>query len=547
MSLFQLLGVLLATSIGVRADCSHASPGFACVDLGYASYQSNVHLDDGTTSFLGIRYAAPPTGKLRFGAPQAPAQVPGVQNATSQPPECFQMATGSAPGAHATSPFRSRDVDPGVTPTVNDDDCLFLNVHVPQNATSKSRLPVVFYIHGGGYAQGNVSAFPMQDLVEESQGGIVAVNIQYRLGLFGFLSGQKVKDGGSLNAGLLDQNFALQWAQEHIAKFGGDPTKVTLMGESAGAGSVLQHIVANGGNTEPPLFRAGVANSPFLPFQFNFDDATPEALYSEVVSQANCTSSSDTLACLRAVNATDLAVIDAAIANANFLGVYTFTPVVDGKVIVERPTVTLQRGRVNGEALIVSTNAHEGTLFAPPASITAANFTVEEYITQLFPKFDQAHVQQAAAVYSTGEFIGVPAQASAIMGDSIFVCPAYSMLAAFGQHAWKAEFAIPPGLHGEDLSYEFNHFSTPPTFNNTDFSTAFQQGFLNTIRALNPNDKFEPTITPNWPSWGLGHAEMLFNQTAEADSKPVVKAITTDPAQLARCAFWDSVAAINSQ
>ncbi|TFY71846.1 hypothetical protein EVG20_g1153 [Dentipellis fragilis] len=518
MSLFQLLAVLLATSIGVRADCSHASPDFTCVDLGYASYQSNIHLDDGTTSFLGIR------------APQAPAHVPGVQNATSQPPECFQMATGSAPGAHATSPFRSRDVDPVITPTVNDDDCLFLNVHVPQNANRNSRLPVVFYIHGGGYAQGNVSAFPMQDLVKESNGGIVAVNIQYRLGLFGFLSGQKVKDGGSLNAGLLDQNFALQWAQEHIAKFGGDPMKVTLMGESAGAGSVLQHIVANGGNTKPPLFRAGVANSPFLPFQFNFDDTTPEALYSEVVSRANCTSSSDTLACLRAVNATDLAVIDAAIANANFLGVYTFTPVVDGKVIVERPTVTLQRGRVNGEVLIISTNAHEGTLFAPPASITAANFTIQEYITQLFPKFDEAHVQQAAQIYSTGEFDGVPAQASAIMGDSIF-----------------AEFAIPPGLHGEDLSYEFLHFSTPPTFNNTDFATAFQQGFLNTIRALNPNHKFEPTITPNWPSWGIGHAEMLFNQTAEADSKPVVQAITTDPAQLARCAFWSSTAAINSQ
>ncbi|TFY52058.1 hypothetical protein EVG20_g10724, partial [Dentipellis fragilis] len=211
MTRLRLLGVLLATCLQVHADCSRASPGFACVDLGYATYQSNVHLDDGTTSFLGVRYAAPPTGQLRFSAPQAPANVSEIQNATSQPPQCWQTLTPAAPGMNFTSPFRTRDVDPGFTPTVNDEDCLFLNVHVPQNVTSKSLLPVVFYVHGGGYAEANASWLPVQDLVKETKGGVVAVNIQYRLSAFGFLSGQKVKDGGALNAGLLDQNFALQW------------------------------------------------------------------------------------------------------------------------------------------------------------------------------------------------------------------------------------------------------------------------------------------------------------------------------------------------
>ncbi|KAA1475664.1 alpha/beta-hydrolase [Dentipellis sp. KUC8613] len=202
MARLQLLGVLLAACVHVYADCSGATPGFLCVDLGYATYQSNVHLDDGTTSFLGVRYAAPPTGQLRFRAPQPPANVSGIQNATSQPPECWQTLAPAAGGQSFTSPFRSRDVDPGFTPTLNDEDCLFMNVHVPQNFTSKSRLPVVFYIHGGGYTVANASWLPMQDLVEETKGGVVAVNIQYRLGSFGFLSGQKVKDGGVLNAGL---------------------------------------------------------------------------------------------------------------------------------------------------------------------------------------------------------------------------------------------------------------------------------------------------------------------------------------------------------
>ncbi|KAA1475673.1 alpha/beta-hydrolase [Dentipellis sp. KUC8613] len=536
MTRSQLLGVLLAAGcLQVYADCSRATPGFACVDLGYATYQSNVHLDDGTTSFLGVRYAAPPTGQLRFSAPQAPANVSGIQNATSQPPECWQTLTPAAPGMSFTSPFRTRDVDPGFTPTVNDEDCLFLNVHVPQNATPNSMLPVVLYIHGGGYAEANASWLPMQDLVKETQGGVIAVNIQYRLSSFGFLSGQKVKDGGALNAGLLDQNFALQWTQKHISKFGGDPTKVSIMGESAGGGSALQHIVAHGGNTKPPLFRAAVANSPYLPFQYNYNDSIPEAIYSNIVARLNCTDSTDTLACIRQVNASDLAAADAAVCVANFLELWTFTPVVDGDFIVERPTETLKRGQVNGEALIVSTNGHEGDLFTPPAAIAAGNFTITSYITQLLPRLDAQHIQQAVQLYSTGEFDGVAAQASAVIGDVTLVCSAYAMLAAFGDRAWKAEFAVPPGLHGEDLSYEFLHFSTPPTFTNTDFATAFQQGFMNTVRVLDPNHKFEPTIAPEWPSWKNGHAEMLFNQTAGPDSKPDVRVIETDPAQLKRC------------
>ncbi|KAA1475659.1 alpha/beta-hydrolase [Dentipellis sp. KUC8613] len=307
------------------------------------------------------------------------------------------------------------------------------------------------------------------------------------------------------------------------------------MGESAGAGSVLQHIVAHGGNTKPPLFRAAVANSPYTPFQYHFNDSIPETLYSDIVNRLNCTNSTDTLACIRQVNASDLAAADAAVCRTNFLNLTTFTPVVDGEFIIERPTVTLRRGRVNGEVLTVSTNADEGFIFALPASIAEGKFTLKEYITQLLPRLDEKNIQQATKLYSTGEF------------NVTLVCPAYFMLTAFGNRAWKAKFAIPPGIHGEDLSYEFLHFSTPPTFTNTDFATAFQQGFMNTVRALDPNHKFEPTITPEWPIWKSGHAEMLFNQTDGAVPQPDVRVIKTEPAQLERCQFWEDVSAIIAQ
>ncbi|KAA1475621.1 alpha/beta-hydrolase [Dentipellis sp. KUC8613] len=582
MALLSLLLSLLALSSGqplqaalAAEDAASAPAAFKLVNLSYAQYQSNVHLDDGVTSFLGIRYAAPPTGSLRFAAPQAPPTVRGIQNATAQPMQCFQNNIAGTPGLAVASPFREDGASnhtsrgphphphPGPHPQprpnphphpghgfdgqkrdtdgISNEDCLFLNVHVPDTPSTPGPLPVVVYIHGGGYDAGNVSLYPVQDFVKATNFSLVSVSIQYRLGVFGFLGGSEVKNGGALNAGLLDQEFALQWVQTHIASFGGDPTKVAIWGQSAGAGSMLQHIVAHGGDTQPPLFRAVLANSPFLPFQYAFDDPIVEDVYARVASAVNCSHASDTLACLRAAPATALSAADQSVGEANFMEVYTFVPVVDGDFIVERPTVTMARGTVNGQALVVSNNAHEGVLFTVPATLTANNFTLARYITQLFPRLGSAQVAAAVALYEGTPIPGVgtdvPSLAAAVIGDAIFVCPGYDMLRAFGDHGWKADFDIPPGTHAEDLSYEFLDFGIPPTFPNADFMRAFRDAFLNTALALDPNAKFEDTIAPQWPAWAGGQGgEMLFNQTEGADPQPVVKTVGTDAGQMARCA-----------
>ncbi|TFY71852.1 hypothetical protein EVG20_g1155 [Dentipellis fragilis] len=545
MARVQFLRLLLMTLAGVHATAAGAP--YKRVDLGYATYQSNVHLDEGVTSFLGVRYAAPPTGNLRFSAPQSPATVKGVQNATTQPRECLQNTMFGSFGTSLSSPFEGRSLARRADDGTGDEDCLFLNVHVPNTPNNKDLLPVIVYIHGGGYDGGNASVYPAQDFVRGSNYSVISVNVQYRLGLFGFLGGQKIKDGGALNAGLLDQEFALKWIQAHISKFGGDPTKVTLYGESAGAGSQIQHMIAHGGHTEPPLFRAAVANSPFLPSQYNYNDTIVETIYSEVVAGVNCTNFTDTLACLRSANATALSAVDQSIATANFLGVYTFVPVVDGEFIRERPTVALQKGPVNGEVLIVSTNSHEGTIFASPQAIATSNITLTQYVARLFPRLDKTQIEIAVKLYSNIGLSDVPDQASTVMADAIFVCPSHYMIAAFGERAWKAEYAIPPGLHGDDLSYEFSTYVNPPTFNNSDFITAFQQGFLNVVRSLDPNNKTEPTIAPNWPNYADGQSEMLFNHTDGAQPEPVVRVFEPDKSQVERCQFWHSVAATNSQ
>jgi carboxylesterase type B len=173
------------------------------------------------------------------------------------------------------------------------EDCLFLNVFTPANASRipvfvwirKFLLPAVlklpyyatFLLHarnshkdvdGGGYGQGQASTFDFSFMQQGVQDGFVSVIIQYRLGAFGFLASDGVaNNGGLLNAGLQDMRLALQWVQKYVDRFGGDPDQVTIAGESAGGGAVMMMVLANGGNDGTTLFRRAIASSPYLPTQ----------------------------------------------------------------------------------------------------------------------------------------------------------------------------------------------------------------------------------------------------------------------------------------
>ncbi|KAF7375434.1 COesterase domain-containing protein [Mycena sanguinolenta] len=490
---------------------------FPIIDLGYAQYQGAVNPANNITHFLGIRYAAAPLGDLRFRAPQPPANLTGVQQATTEPNECFQAGDGKSP----TNPFETR-----ATQIIATEDCLFLNVYYPSNAAGASPrdLPTLVWIHGGGYVAGAASTFNGEDIINQSARGVVVVLIQYR-----FLSGTAVKNNGALNAGLLDQDFALRWVNQHISKFGGDPSKVTIWGGSAGAGSVLQHVVANGGRTKPQLFRGAMTSSTYLPSQYQYNDHIPESLFSEVVAQTNCTSATDALACLRAIDANDLATVNANINTAGFFGTFSTVPVVDGAFITQRPTLSLLEGKLNGEALLSVTNTFEGTLFVNQSvAVTAAQYSLD-----LFPSFSFAQANVVGALYANdgNELF----QVGAVQGESIFICPTYYLLKAFPGRSFKGEFAIPPALHGSDLAYYFPGGVAPP-FNNTEFIDAFAQSFTSFIIHQNPNIKVDPTtITPHWNTFDIHNTEMLFNKTA--DNEPVVHTITTSNDLLKRCAY----------
>ncbi|KAF9475480.1 alpha/beta-hydrolase [Pholiota conissans] len=567
----RLVLFLVYSSLGNAVANATAAPQLT-VDLGYATYQGISVVDCITnktnTEFLGIRYATPPTTALRFAAPQAPATTPGVQIAGAQPNRCWATGYGAQPSSSfvtssttgAGANRRSEDVvleensrsmldDTSVIPPFNE-DCLFLNVFIPGALVQNRSLPVVVWIHGGGYVQGSASGFTGldiqdgNDLIREANDGVIVVVIQYRLGVFGFLSGQKVKDGGALNAGLLDQQFALQWVKKYINRFGGDPSKVIIWGESAGAGSVIQHIVANGGNTHPPLFQAAITSSTFLPAQYKFNDRIPEIVYSETVAQTNCSSSTDTLACLRNADVNVLQATSANISNSAFFGTFLYLPVVDGKFMTKRPTQLLKEGNLNGKMVYSVTNTLEGGMFVDPS--TADTVRMEDYVSQVFPNFGPEEILEAQAQYAgLGSNIS---QAIAIMGESIIICPTYYLLHAFQGRAFKGEFAVPPGDHGNDLAYYFpsmNPTGVPP-FNDAQFRASFAESFLKFAMSLDPNaKKFDPNdITPRWPMW-QGKYEMLFNRTE--GGLPDVRLVNTSSALLKRCEFWASVANLTAQ
>ena len=222
----------------------------------------------GVESFKGIPYAQPPVDQLRLKPPQPLTSGTGHVDATLIPMSCPQFYFSVD---KATFPFNLIG-DLLNTPlfqavTFAGEDCLTVNVQRPAGTKAGDKLPVLFWIFGGGFELGATAQYDATSLVTESvsQGKpVIIVAVNYRVGGFGFMPGKEILADGSSNLGLLDQRLGLQWVADNIADFGGDPDKVTIWGESAGSISVMDHMMLYDGNNNykgKPLFRGGIMNS----------------------------------------------------------------------------------------------------------------------------------------------------------------------------------------------------------------------------------------------------------------------------------------------
>jgi carboxylesterase type B len=182
-----------------------------------------------------------------------------------------------------------------------------MDIYAPSNATEHSKLPVMFFIQGGGFNTNSNANFNGSGLVLASEMNMIVVTSNYRVGPYGFLASQEVLEGGSINNGLKDQRKAMEWVQQHIKHFGGDPGHVVLSGDSAGAASINLQLTAYGGRNDN-LFHATAAESQ----SFATINTVPESqfMYDNLAIRAGCASCNDTLACLRALTADELQTVN---------------------------------------------------------------------------------------------------------------------------------------------------------------------------------------------------------------------------------------------
>jgi len=445
-----------------------------------------IHLSDGdvqgsqngmTRQFLGIPFATPPIGPLRWRPPAPVTPWQGVLQADTFSRPCAQLASIQA-GAS------------------DNEDCLYLNVWTPDPAPARPR-PVMVWFHGGGNEQGSASdAVPFpgvpglfydgQVLAQERD--VVVVTINYRLNAFGFfahaaLAGEDPSYPYAGNQGLLDQRAALEWVRANVIAFGGNPKKVTIFGESAGSEDVCFHVASPGSHG---LFRRGISESGGCTTRQ--PTAAEGAAAAEAFTAAvGCGGAADELGCLRQLPASTLLAHQP----ADGLG-----PVVDGGFLPDQPRTLFDTGHYARVPYLLGSNKDEGTLFflgVPPVTTEA------EYLAALQERYGPL-ADQVAAVYPASDFATPQDALVRAFGDSILVCSTYDTArraAAGGARTYLYNFAreipIPVlqsiglhAFHGSEIVYVFGSI-TPPTPDDAALGATMRDYWTRFARSGSPN------------------------------------------------------------
>ena len=461
----------------------------------------------GILAFEGIPFAAPPVGDLRW-RPPAPVEAwDGVREATAPGSICMQQGAQRAPQS---------------------EDCLFLNVWAPAEAAEP--LPVMVWIHGGGYRLGAGSGAG-SDGSPLASNGVVLVTINYRLNVFGFLAHPALSaesaHSASGNYGLMDMVAALEWVRDNAAAFGGDPDRVTIFGESAGGGAVMALMIAP---QAEGLFHRAIGQSTYIhgwdrPLDSPARGWEPaEALGERLAATLGASGTDDeALAAMRAAGAEE--VLEASGAGALFIWSGTvWAPNVDGWIIPDDPVALYEAGRQHDVPLIAGITANEGSLFRSRFDTADAD-GFEAYIRSDFDGI----APEALALYDTDGDGGVGAGLDHLVHDLFFAGPARLQLranVAAAAPVWFYQFAhVPPtpggerfgAHHASELPYVFGTFDAQPDVP----WTAADRTVSDTVMAY--WTQFAAGADPNraglpaWPAYTLdGDAHLTLAASVEA-------------------------------
>ncbi|KAG0695871.1 Alpha/Beta hydrolase protein [Suillus ampliporus] len=513
---------MLSRLVPLLATCWGVAATSASINL---TATPTVTLDSATVTgvasgrvnmWLGIPFALPPTGDLRFRLPQPIPPYNTNYSATAYGDSCPQQSTTITSSPNLPAEVLSYLATVVTTSSPSSEDCLNLNVIAPADATPESKLPVVVYLFGGAFQIGGTSLYNGSTLVNQAidlDVPAVYVSMNHRLSAFGFLASQEVKDAGVGNLGLQDQRQAMRWVQKYITAFGGDPTKVTFWGESSGGMSIVLHMVANGGDTEG-LFRAAFLESGTA---ISVGDITHgQEEYDFIVDQTGCKGSSDTLQCLRGVPYATL--LDVVNKTPNFFGyqgsMLAWMPRVDGVFLTANPQDLISQGSIANIPVVISSCDDEGTVFSLGSTNVTTDSEFQEYIQTIWlPNASSDEIQPLMGYYPADVTQGSPFDTGYLNAYT----PQYKRIAAFQN---DAAFQGPRRFFLEQRAGRQNIWSSLNkrlksipllgTFHSSDSTNMYYDGDM-AIRLL----RFVTNLDPNgvgdiqWPMWTSSSPNLL--------------------------------------
>ncbi|HOX28496.1 MAG TPA: carboxylesterase family protein, partial [bacterium] len=367
----------------------------------------------GVCAYKGIPYAKPPVGELRFKAPVEPVAWSETLNAKKYGGECPQYPMGLKPSG---------------TP-VGNEDCLYLNVWHPVESASE-RLPVMVFVHGGGFVMGSGSQEWYEGTNLASRGKVVVVTLNYRLGPFGFMVHPALKDekGRSGNYGMLDQVAALKWVKKNIAAFGGDPDNITIFGQSAGGASIGLLVVSP--MTKGLYNKAIVQSGPVIMMNRTIKSEAPTGL--KAAEMLGCKDIATAAACLRKIDALEFIKIVKPVigllSDTEIVSGFPFQPVIDGYFYPEAADKLFAAGKYDVKApILLGGTKDEATIFIAGRKIE----TEESFLSNL--KSDAESIEKTygvpidvnmiSSLYPVSAYPSPKIAYTDVITDLAFTCP----------------------------------------------------------------------------------------------------------------------------